>query len=194
MDGTPFYIVDRLQPWLSRYGHNPLRAGISSFGFGGTNAHVVIEQAPEIEFPEIAQRPCHLICLSARTEAALAHKRRDLLTWLEKNKLTADLPNISATLLLGRDHFDFREAYVVKDIDELMKMLIAIEAEETAGTLKPTALPQFGNTSSSDTHARDNYYRSEQLTEESKTEPEERKYRHQLARETFEKLLYKHDC
>ncbi len=195
MDGTPFYIVDRLQPWLSRYGHNPLRAGISSFGFGGTNAHVVIEQAPEIEFPEIAQRPCHLICLSARTEAALAHKRRDLLTWLEKNKLTADLPNISATLLLGRDHFDFREAYVVKDIDELMKMLIAIEAEETAGTLKPTALPQFGNTSSSDTHARDNYYRSEQLTEESKTEPEEHEYRHQLARETFEKLrLYKHDC
>ncbi len=66
----PIVIPDKLTPWPK--GSQPRRAGVSAFGFSGTNAHVVLEEAPTTAaLAEAATRPAHILALSARTEPAL---------------------------------------------------------------------------------------------------------------------------
>src|SRR5438876_6201388 len=65
---SPFYVNDKFRDWKTRL--TPLRAGVSSFGIGGTNAHVVLEEAPAVE-PSSDSRRWQLLLLSAKTESAL---------------------------------------------------------------------------------------------------------------------------
>jgi len=65
---SAFYVNASLAPWKAN--GTPRRAGVSSFGIGGTNAHVILEEAPAYE-PAVARRPSQLLCLSARTTTAL---------------------------------------------------------------------------------------------------------------------------
>lgn len=127
LENSPFYIVDRLQDWKPIEHENgkilPRRAGISSFGFGGTNAHVILEEFPNVlHATEASPVPC-LVCLSAKTTSALQQKIVDLQHWLDKDRADVNLTNISFTLLTGRDHFDMRIAFVVHDITELKEAL-----------------------------------------------------------------------
>ncbi|MCU1246709.1 MAG: hypothetical protein JWN02_2619, partial [Acidobacteria bacterium] len=82
LEGTPFRIVEHLMPWeprLSTVGTPlPLTAGVSSFGFAGTNAHVVLQEAPPpAESAAAAEGEAHILCLSARTPQALERKKKD---------------------------------------------------------------------------------------------------------------------
>ena len=131
---TPFYIVSNSKPWQPDDSRFLLRAGISSFGSGGTNAHVVLEEAPAQTRQAHKENPAYMICLSAKTEEALRQKERDLVLWLEKEGRQNSLAVISGTLLLGREHFGERAAYIVKDIQELKKKLNkAIETRQAEG-------------------------------------------------------------
>lgn len=115
---TPFFINDRARPWMSE---GARRAGVCSFGFGGTNAHVVLEEAPEIS-PEAAprdagpavERPAHLLVLAARTRAALTR-----LADACRARLAAasdeDLPSICAMIGRTQPDFDRRIAIVARD-------------------------------------------------------------------------------
>ncbi|QMU78259.1 SDR family NAD(P)-dependent oxidoreductase [Streptacidiphilus sp. PB12-B1b] len=131
LDGTPFYIVDRLREWKplrSETGEPlPRRASVSSFGIGGTNAHVVLEEAPATPSatPPAApqERHAYLVCLSARTGTALRRRIHDVRGWLDGDGSQADLTDLSATLLLGREHLDRRTALVVRDRDDLRAKL-----------------------------------------------------------------------
>src|SRR5437660_5039836 len=79
---SPFYVNTRLTPWET--GTMPRRAGVSSFGIGGTNAHVVLEEAPlAVSLPP--SRPNHLLLLSAKTSSALEMKTRQLMDHLKKH-------------------------------------------------------------------------------------------------------------
>ncbi|MEL7147042.1 MAG: SDR family NAD(P)-dependent oxidoreductase, partial [Bacteroidota bacterium] len=103
----------------------PRRAGVSSFGFGGTNSHVVLEEAPTTKRSSRRKNtdfPYSLICLSAKTEAGLKAKQKDLLSWLELHPAAA-LKDIAHTLSSGREHFKFRSVLIVKDTADLTEKL-----------------------------------------------------------------------
>jgi acyl transferase domain-containing protein/SAM-dependent methyltransferase len=105
---SPFYVTTRLRRW-ERNG-TPRRAGISSFGVGGTNAHVIIEEAPER--PQLREkRPCHVFTISARSEAALNEASKCLAAHLRAHP-EISLADAAFTLHLGRRFFKHRRALV----------------------------------------------------------------------------------
>ncbi|HJT75557.1 MAG TPA: type I polyketide synthase, partial [Chitinophaga sp.] len=119
-DGGPFYVNDRLQDW-KRNGTTPLRAGISSFGIGGTNVHAVLEEAPVPQATD-PERSYKLLTVSAKTEGALGRYLDSLQDFLLKEPDT-NLGDLSYTLQVGRKHFSFRHALVYRDREELLRLL-----------------------------------------------------------------------
>jgi rhizoxin synthesis polyketide synthase RhiC len=120
--GSPFYPLKTLQAWPA--GSTPRRAAVSSFGFSGTNAHLVIEEPPPMPSPlPEAGNPYYLIPLSAKTDAALERRLGDLHDWLKWQADRHRLADVAYTLSAGRVHFDRRCAFVVRDLDELRQAI-----------------------------------------------------------------------
>ena len=117
----PFYVNTELRPWPQPADAPRRRAAVSSFGFSGTNAHLVLEEAPAIE-RDAPERPAALIVLSARSAAQLAQQVRNLVAHLEGHPELA-LADISFTLLTGRTHLAHRLACVARDRAELLQQL-----------------------------------------------------------------------
>ena len=140
---SPFYVNTQLKSWIE--GPTPRRAGVSSFGIGGTNAHLVMEEAngnakeeqkvgPR-KSSEVEQR-YYLVCLSAKTESGLEQRLQDLLNYFNASSLKSGwLGNISYTLLIGRRHFQHRCALVAHDIEELCALLRQVLAKEEADSI-----------------------------------------------------------
>lgn len=108
----PFEVSTRLEPWLAAPGA-PRRAGINSFGIGGTNAHVILEEAPR-QKPSGAARDLALLVLSARTARGLDTAAEQLAAHLEQHP---DLPlaDVSYTLRVGRREHEHRRVVVCRD-------------------------------------------------------------------------------
>ncbi len=116
IEKTPFYVNTDLTPWPAQAW--PRRAAVSSFGVGGTNAHVVLEEAPEIRdhapaAHPIAQGP-HLFTLSARTQSALEAQVAQFADHLERHP-DVSLRDAAYTLQIGRKAFDYRVTVVASD-------------------------------------------------------------------------------
>ncbi|MDJ0460313.1 SDR family NAD(P)-dependent oxidoreductase [Streptomyces sp. H27-C3] len=108
LDGTPFYVNTLAQSWQRR--DKPRLAAVSSFGYSGTNAHLVVSEAPAAA--ERPQKPdARLIALSARTAAQLREQARQLVTHIDEHPQES-LRDMSFTLLGGRKHFRHRLALV----------------------------------------------------------------------------------
>ena len=125
---SPFYVNAALRPWARRNGTR-LRAGVSSFGMGGTNAHAVLEEAPEPP-PPAPSRPWQLLALSARTPSALEAATDRLAAHLRDHP---DLPlaDVAFTLREGRRAFAHRRTLVVREGEDVAKLL----AERAPGRL-----------------------------------------------------------
>lgn len=119
LESGPFYLVSKVGEWKEIL---PRRAGVSSFGIGGTNAHVVLEEAPE-RIPQASRRPFYLLSVSAQTEYALAETGRRLATFLE-NGNDDDLRNIAYTLHTGREAFKHRRSVVCRDTPDAAQLLV----------------------------------------------------------------------
>jgi acyl transferase domain-containing protein/tryptophanase/acyl carrier protein len=128
LKGTPFYIADRLTPWPAPIGEDgmpaPRRAGISSFGFGGANAHIVLEEyVPRPQARAAATGP-QLIVLSAKNEDRLKAYVRSMLVYMDKHEV--DLADLAYTLQVGRDEMPDRLALVASNTDDLKRKFEAI--------------------------------------------------------------------
>jgi len=123
--GSPFFVSGRLAPWPET--GEPRRAGVSSFGIGGTNAHVVLEEAPAPR-PSAPRRTTHVLVLSARTPASLEMATDRLAAHLRRNP---DLPlaDVAWTLQQGRRAFPLRRVLVVRDGEDAAALLEARHPE-----------------------------------------------------------------
>jgi len=132
---TPFRVNDRLRTWDADGG--PRRAGVSSLGVGGTNAHVILEEAPDAPASGPSRR-CQLIVLSARTPAALERAASRLAARLEDPSL--NLADAAFTLQQGREAFPQRRALVCRTAAEAREALLAPAGDRD----RPGAAPSGG--------------------------------------------------
>jgi acyl transferase domain-containing protein len=125
-ENSPFRVNTQLSPWESDEG--PRRAAVSSFGVGGTNAHVVLEEAPVIGHSSMVsgekgkEKEFQLILLSARTETALDNMTENLAKHFEKNP-NINLADAAYTLHLGRKAFRHRRMMVCSTVQETIDTL-----------------------------------------------------------------------
>jgi len=111
--GSPFFVNTELSAWQTN--GTPRRAGVSSFGIGGTNVHVVLEEAPRVETRR--SQALQLLTLSAKTATALEAARMNLATYLKQNA-GINLADVAFTLQTGRRSFAHRFAFVSRDAAE----------------------------------------------------------------------------
>ena len=122
---SPVYPVTKLTEW--RRTEHPRRAGVSAFGVGGTNAHVVVEEAPLLE-PSGPSRQHQLLLVSARTPSALETAAQNLASHFDQ-RTDLNLADVAFTLQKGRRAFAHRRALVCRDVPEAVALLRAGDAQ-----------------------------------------------------------------
>ncbi|CAN5599062.1 hypothetical protein BH11BAC2_BH11BAC2_06210 [soil metagenome] len=125
---SPFFVNNVFRNWDTD--QLPRRAGVSSFGVGGTNAHVVLEEAPT-PIPSGTSRSRQLLLLSARTENALQRRLSDLKTFIAANKKSV-LPDLAFTLQNGRHDFAFRWFATVESVDDAIHQFTQADPKKSA--------------------------------------------------------------
>lgn len=119
--GGPFYVNDTLSPWPDTAGL-PARGGISSLGVGGTNAHVVVEEAPALERPSgPSPRRTKLLMVSGRNAGAVEGNTARLADHLGSTE--DDLADVAFSLHTSRHSFDMRRSVVATSIDDAVAKL-----------------------------------------------------------------------
>ena len=150
---TPFKVPTRAEPWRSSA--TPLRAAVSSFGFSGTNCHLVIEQAPIASAQQRRSRP-ELYVLSAATEQALRRRIFGLQAWLRRCEAEGAIDRIDAEdvaySLAIRQHERFRVAFVAADLHGLIAALDGpgIRSEHPGGNAGGALMRRFVSTLATD--------------------------------------------
>lgn len=127
IDETPFYVNTELKRWGAT--SHRRRAGVSSFGVGGTNAHVVLEEAPPIVRDCNRKGQWELLILSARSQAALHRMSRNLGEYLKQQEEVVDLGDVAYTLRVGRKTFLNREFAVCRTTREAAEVLTDPEGQ-----------------------------------------------------------------
>jgi acyl transferase domain-containing protein/acyl carrier protein len=115
---TPFYVNTQLREWTS---DGPRQAGVMSTGMGGTNAHVVLEEAPELGVSTHGS-PSHLLVLSAKTATALDQATYRLREFLNRHD-SVNMSDVAYTLGIGRKAFSHRRCLVCVDREDAITAL-----------------------------------------------------------------------
>jgi amino acid adenylation domain-containing protein len=116
---SPFYVNARLSDW--EHVEGPRRAGVSSFGFGGTNAHVILEEAPQV-VDATTSSSWQILPLSARTEEELGLASGNLANHL-KQYPASNLTDVAFTLQMGRQRFEYGRFLVSRNASEAIQAL-----------------------------------------------------------------------
>ena len=131
---SPFFVNTTLRPWQA---DGPRRAGVSSFGMGGTNCHVVLQEAPAAQ-PSVSSWPGQLLVLSAKTESALKSAAEKLGDYLKEDG-GPKLADIAYTLAVGRQAFPHRCAIVCRDKDDVGAFASAQRTVVSESDARPVA-------------------------------------------------------
>ncbi len=140
---SPFYVVDKLPRRWEAAGDVPLRASVNAFGFGGTNAHVILEQAPPevVVLPDSPQLAPQLLLLTGRNELGLRQVAGRLRAYLADNQ---ELSAAAVCRAMNRSQKELpvKAAAVVTSREHLAGILSAVEdGENLAGILRGRANP-----------------------------------------------------
>jgi len=128
--GTPFGIPTQCQSWSVVTGSRI--AGVSSFSFGGTNCHVILEEAPtQVARANEIERPLHLLTLSAKTEHGLWELVSHYQSYLETHQSDA-IASVCFSANTGRSHFQHRIGIITSDQEDLAEKFAKISAAEEA--------------------------------------------------------------
>lgn len=121
---TPFFVNGQLRDWTARNGRR--RTAVSSFGIGGTNAHVILEEAPAAT--TVRQDPgAELVVLSAKTNSALESATQQLVRHLKEHP-NVPFADIAFTLQVGRREFPHRRVLVCSDGEDAIRELTTPES------------------------------------------------------------------
>lgn len=134
---SPFFVNTELRPWPAT--DRPRRAGVSSLGFGGTNAHVILEEAPAAAEPAPCRGP-QLLLLSAHTPTALEAATVRLADFLARRP-ESNLADVAFTLQMGRRQLRHRRAVVASSGEEA-EALLRGEAPQPLHTAEADATPR----------------------------------------------------
>ncbi|WP_432402981.1 beta-ketoacyl synthase N-terminal-like domain-containing protein [Wukongibacter sp. M2B1] len=119
IEKSPFYVNSRLSEWKAN--GKPRRAGISSFAVGGTNAHIVMEEAPEFRDDTISNQP-NILLLSAKTPSAEKKIADDLAKYINQNP-DKSLQDVAYTLQVGRKPYKYRRFEVCSTAEDALARL-----------------------------------------------------------------------
>lgn len=125
----PISVTQSQMPWCGNGSTDQLIAGVSSFGFGGTNAHIILQNAPNLSTGEVVnqevQRQHHLVPLSAKSPAALAALVQEYLQLLNSVNKEAplSLSDIAYGTQVSRSHFPHRLSLVAESLAEMQTAL-----------------------------------------------------------------------
>ncbi len=134
LETSPFYVNTILSDWPA---DQPVRrAGVSSFGIGGTNAHVVLEQAPALE-PSAQTDSLQMLVISGRNRATLNAATKNLADHLEANP-QLNLADVAYTLQVGRQAFNHRRVVVCQSIAEASQILRQRDKRMVSGQINAT--------------------------------------------------------
>ena len=128
-ENSPFYVCDSLTPW--KRSENPRRAGVSSFGVGGTNAHILLEEAGvKCEKESTNELPVQMIPISGKTEEAMCENANNLAQFLNdaSEEASIEFGDIASTLQNGRDEFTYRSFIATDSIADAAEMLTSKKA------------------------------------------------------------------
>ncbi|MCR9192943.1 MAG: SDR family NAD(P)-dependent oxidoreductase, partial [Gammaproteobacteria bacterium] len=122
---SPFYVNKNTVDWQET--SSPRRAAVSSFGLGGSNAHIILEEAPYLKGIGNSSREHHLLVFSAKTESALKTTVQNYSEFLSSD--VNDLADIAYTLQVGRKHHSYRCAYIranqaISSLDMIKEIVI----------------------------------------------------------------------
>ncbi|MDZ8065208.1 MAG: beta-ketoacyl synthase N-terminal-like domain-containing protein [Nostoc sp. DedQUE08] len=125
---SPFYVNTTLTEWKTN--NTPRRAGVSSFGMGGTNAHVILEEATQFKIQNSKFKNKYLLlCLSAKTASALEKATANLIVYLKEHP-EVNLSDVAYTLNSGRRGFNYRRMLVCHDLEDAVKALSSLDPKQ----------------------------------------------------------------
>ncbi|PZD73160.1 Phthiocerol synthesis polyketide synthase type IPpsD [Acaryochloris thomasi RCC1774] len=141
----PLQVPTQLTPWPSS--DSPRTAGVSAFGFNGTNAHLIVSEPPDISISQVPPLPYQLLTLSARSALALQQLINRYINFLKHRPQLSSLGELCWTANTGRSHFPHRLAVIAASVSELQKHLLAV----SQGTTPTGVIQGQGNNASTST-------------------------------------------
>ena len=125
-EDSPVYLNNTLREW--EYEGYPRRCGVSSFGLSGTNCHLILEEAPNMETSQkVYSDESYIFTASAKSKDSLKMLINDYKQFLEQEE-EISLVNLCYTASLGREHYNHRLAIIVKSIDDLKEKLSIVNS------------------------------------------------------------------